>query len=445
MIHVRMANALKAMLFASVLATLTLSAQGAQETPASVDAAFEQFWAAGSPERAERRVEALVETGVSFDDAYERLARGRDYIPQATGILAMNNRTDSGIEHYYSLNVQDNYDPNRKYQVRFQLHGGVGGRTNNQPRGSGKVNLPGAEQIYVLPYAWLDVAWWSGGQVSIMNAIIDRLKRSYNIDENRIVVSGVSDGGTGAYYIGMHEVTPYAGFLPLNGFIMVLANSQLDDGTSFPANMRNKPWFVINGGQDRLYPTSTVEPFVRHMMNNGVRTDYHPQPEAGHNTSWWPDMKDSFERFVTENPRKPHPDTLSWETADLSYKRAHWLVIDEFQSRNQMQTVSPESDPIGRFPASGDPLFSRTMPSGRVDLIRNGNTVEATTKGVAKLTLLLSPDQFDFNEPIRVVANGDTVFDGRLVPSVQTLLKWAARDNDRTMLYGAELQIELDR
>ena len=110
-----------------------------------------------------------------------------------------------------------------------------------------------------------------------------------------------------------------------------------------------------------------------------------------------------------------------------------------------MQTVSPESDPIGRFPASGDPLFSRTMPSGRVDLMRNGNTVEATTKGVATLTLLLSPDQFDFNEPIRVVANGDTVFDGRLEPSVQTLLKWAARDNDRTMLYGAELQIELDR
>ena len=106
MIHVRMANALKAMLFASVLATLTPSAQGAQETPASVDAAFEQFWAARSPGRAERRVETVVDTGVTFDDAFERLARGRDYSPQATGVLAMNNRTDSGIEHYYSLNVR---------------------------------------------------------------------------------------------------------------------------------------------------------------------------------------------------------------------------------------------------------------------------------------------------------------------------------------------------
>ena len=71
----------------------------------------------------------------------------------------------------------------------------MGRRTNNQPRGSGEINLPGAEQIYVLPYAWLDVAWWSPGQVEILGAIVDKLKRSYNIDENHVVVSGVSDGG----------------------------------------------------------------------------------------------------------------------------------------------------------------------------------------------------------------------------------------------------------
>ncbi len=427
-----------------VVVGLAFPAMG-QDNTASVEEAFDEFWAASSPAAARHIVDAVVDTGVTFDEAYERLSAGRNYQPQATGILAMNNRTDGGLEHYYSLNVPDNYDPDRQYQVRFQLHGGMGRRTNNQPRGSGEINLRGAEQIYVLPYAWLDVAWWSPGQVEILGAIVDKLKRSYNIDENHVVVSGVSDGGTGAYYIGMHDVTPYSSFLPLNGFIMVLANSSLDDGTSFPSNMRNKPWFVINGGQDRLYPTSSVGPFVRHMMNNGVPTAYYPQPEAGHNTSWWPDMKDTFETFVTDNPRDPHPDRLSWETADLTQNRAHWLVIDEFASRNRMQTVSGESDPIGRYPATDRPLFPRTMPSGRVDLVRSGNTIEATTRGVTAFTLLLSPDEFDFSQPIRVEANGETVFDGQLEPSVETLMKWAAEDNDRTMLYGAELQIELDR
>ena len=79
------------------------------------------------------------------------------------------------------------------------------------------------------------------------------------------------------------------------------------------------------------------------------------------------------------------------------------------------------------------------------DLVRSGNTVQATTKGVAAFTLLLSPDKFDFSQPVIVTANGHEVFHARVQPSVETLLKWAARDNDRTMLYAAELKVKLTR
>ena len=91
------------------------------------------------------------------------------------------------------------------------------------------------------------------------------------------------------------------------------------------------------------------------------------------------------------------------------------------------------------------PIFPRGKPSGRVDLVRRGNVVEASTEGVRAFTLLLSPSIFDFRRPITVVANGRTAFEGMVEPGVATLLKWAARDNDRTMLFGAELKIELTR
>jgi hypothetical protein len=35
------------------------------------------------------------------------------------------------------------------------------------------------------------------------------------------------------------------------------------------------------------------------------------------------------------------------------------------------------------------------------------------------------------------------VFEGRVEHNLKTLLKWAARDNDRTMLYAAEIRIKL--
>jgi len=76
--------------------------------------------------------------------------------------------------------------------------------------------------------------------------------------------------------------------------------------------------------------------------------------------------------------------------------------------------------------------------------MRHDNTVNASTHGVTAFTLLLSPDQFDFTRPITVVANGRTVFKGRVEKSVRTLVKWAAIDDDRTMLFGAELHIRVE-
>lgn len=417
-----------------------------------VEAAFQKFWAARSPADAARVVDDVLKSGVTFDEAYRRLKHGRTYAVQKIGVVKSSNRTADRVEHYYSINVPASYDPARPMRVRFQLHGGVGGRTDNQPRGTGEIgNLAGdTDQIYVLPYAWSSEPWWSEDQVLNLAAIVDSLKRTYNIDENRVAVSGVSDGGTGAYYLAMRDTTWYASFLPLNGFIMVLANSEIDDGRLYINNLRNKPMFVVNGGRDRLYPTAITEPFVLHMKSSGVDIAYHPQPEAGHNTAWWPDLKETFEKFVLDHPRSPHPATLTWETADLAHNRAHWLVVDTLGARpsdaRNLSDVNLVRDPeeIARFNVGGPiTIFERRKPSGRVDLMREGNTVTAATRGVTSFTLLLSPDVFDFNQPIKVVVNGTVAHDARVERSLPVLLRWAARDNDRTMLYGAELKIRV--
>ena len=280
-----------------------------------------------------------------------------------------------------------------------------------------------------------------GGRTSSwtnLRTILDTVKRTYNVDENRVVLSGVSDGGTGAYYVAMHETTPFASFLPLNGFIMVL-DSVDGSGEEFPNNLRNKPMFAVNGGMDPLYPTRIVTPYVEHLKQGGVELVYQPQPDAGHNTSWWPEVKDSFEAFVRSHPRTPLPDRLTWETGgDTFDNRAHWLVINKLAPRNR---TDPPLDDVNRTGERGQVLFEHRHPSGRVDLVRTGNVVNATTRGVAEFTLLLSPDAFDFSKPVHVETNGHVAFDGMVDRDVTTLLTWAARDNDRTMLFAAELHV----
>jgi hypothetical protein len=434
---------------AAAAALWSLAVHGQSQSVTSgtaADAAFTKFWDARSPAEASRSVDAIISTGITYDEALRRLKMGRTYAAQKPGVVMLTNRTADRLEHYYAVTVPPAYDPSKRYQVRFQLHGGVMGRSTNQPRNSGDIGaLAGAEQFYVIPYGWTDAPWWSEDQVLNMNAIVDSLKRTYNVDENRVVVSGVSDGATGAYYLAMRETTPFASFLPLNGFIMVLANVDGIHDQLYPNNLRNKPFFVVNGGRDRLYPTAAVEPYVLHLKKAGVSLDYHPQPLGEHNTAWWPDVRDAFERFAGDHPRDPSPARLTWETSNLKHNRAHWLVIDKLGAQPGDPRNLPDVNDFSPIDVMAMPLFEHRDHSGRVDLVRAGNAVDATTRGVAAFTLLVSPDAFDLTQPIKVTSNGKVAFDGKVQPSTATLMKWAARDNDRTMLYAAEIAIRLGR
>jgi poly(3-hydroxybutyrate) depolymerase len=426
--------------FACALAALAASI-AVSAASAEVDRAFNGFWAARTPQEAAKLVPDIVRSGVTFDEASRRLKAGRPYAANVPKGIVRSSYQAGGREFFYAVNVPDSYDPAQRYQVRIQLHGGVS-RESNKPRGDGSIGaLAGAEQIYILPTAWADAMWWSPAQLENLNTILDTVKRTYNVDENRVVLSGVSDGGTGAFYLAMKATTPFASFLPLNGSMLVLRSEDLAVGDVFPTNLRNKPFFIVNGGRDPLYPTSHVGPYVEHLKAKGVDIVYKPQPSGVHNTAWWPEVKDSFEAFVRGHPRSPLPETLTWETSGTPYdNRAHWLVIDKLGPNSRKD---PELSDVNLLTDGGPMLFDNTRPSGRVDLARSGNTVTASARGVAEFTLLLSPDAFDFSKPVKVEANGRVVFNGRVDPSVATLLKWAARDNDRTMLFAAELTVKL--
>lgn len=88
--------------------------------------------------------------------------------------------------------------------------------------------------------------------------------------------------------------------------------------------------------------------------------------------------------------------------------------------------------------------FPRPEPSGRLQLQRDDNDIGVVTRGVRRYTLLLSPEQFDFTRPVRVTTNGVESFNAMVEPDPATLLRWAGRDRDRTMLFGAELDITVE-
>lgn len=407
----------------------------------SVDAAFKAFWDAPTSAAAEKTVHAIVDSDVTFDEALTRLKTGRAYAKEKTGLIRVP-VTIGGEAFETLLEIPDEYEPARKWPLRVQLHGGVG-RPPQPGRQPQSTRIPGEPQIYIEPQASDENAWWHTSQVDNILGALDAVKRKYNVDETQTYLTGISDGGTGTYFFALREPNPWSACLTINGQPLVLSNRDARiDGNLYLGNLANCPLYVENGDHDPLYPAQSVTPIVDAMKKAGIAPVYHIMRNDKHDTHWWPEERAFYEMFVHAHPRAAHPGRLSWETDRVDrFNRVRWLIIDKLGTRKSDATLEDVNS--ATFEAQQWQIFPRRrpVPSGRVDIERHGNTFDARTRGVSEFTLLLSPDAIDFAKPVQVTVNGSQAFAGSVKKDLPTLLKWAARDNDRTALYGAELHI----
>lgn len=427
-----------------LILSLASVALGQGNAPADLDAAFRAYWQADSVQSAERAATLIVASGAPVSAVVARLKAGRSYAPQAAGWRELPT-TVNGTVLDNTLQVPDGYDPARAYPLRVQLHGGVGrpapgAGERSRPLTNNRIPSPG--QFILQPRAWADSEWWQANQVDNILRLIAQVKRTYNIDESHIYITGISDGGTGTYYLAMKAATLWSSCMPLNGHPLVLANDSVGaDGQLYVGNLVNCPMQAVNGGRDQLYPASSVEPFITMMKKGGVDLTWHVYPEARHDTSWWPMEQAAYEAFVASHPRPSYAEKISWETERTDKgNRYGWLIISALGSRSSdavLPDINTFTPGLGRIYE----LYDRKKPSGRVDANRKGNNFSLQTRGVRELTLLLHADQVDFMKEVTVSVNGRQVFSGRVTPDLATLMKWAAKDDDRTQIYGAELKI----
>ena len=301
-----------------------------------------------------------------------------------------------------------------------------------QPARTGN-RIEGEKQIYLHPSGWAAAQWWDEEQVDNILRAVDALKRKYNIDESRIYLTGISDGGTGVYYMALKEPNLWSSYLPLNGSIAVIRSPQ-------------------NGADGEMYGNNLVERAALHRQRRTRQPVSRRPGGAAHQVVpvAWACRSCSARRPARGTTRRggrpsasrsrsscasirgaAHPATLSWETERTDkFNRNRWLVINELR-----QDASRETELKDRG------FFQHTKLSGRVDVTRTGNAFAAKVRDVAAFTLLLSPDAVDFSKPVTVTVNGKPAFSGTVKKDPAALLRWAARDNDRTALYGAELRI----
>jgi len=177
----------------------------------------------------------------------------------------------------YSLYVPENYTPNRQWPLIVCLHGGYGA-------GSEYIMTwlrPARTRGYMLlsPKSLGDT--WSMTQNSIDTHSVIRMlgevADQYAVDNSRIYLTGLSDGGIFTYIMGLERHELFAGLAPVAGALHMAADPMLREGRG-----KDVPIFVIHGVHDFIFPVAFTRQTNQLLSSLGYNLKYEELPDWGH-------------------------------------------------------------------------------------------------------------------------------------------------------------------
>jgi predicted esterase len=445
------------------LSCFAQQAEPSQEAePSELADSVAQFWAAETTAERDHLAAALLKQDPDVTVLQQALREGRRYWQEvARGELILEHTVD-GQDFPFVVLVPQRYDASRSWPVRFELHGGMGARPW-KPMDAKWTDgrRPSEDMLVIVPAGWRDAMWWERSQVRNFEQILRRVRASWNINEDRVVLSGNSDGGAATFFQAMRTPDPWAGYIGFVGPPDRLARAEMHpDGQMHVCNLAGQRFHLGYGGKDKLVPWKYIEQYLALFEQVGARVDWFVKPNRGHSLDLSEAELNDFTRFLYGTVRDPLPDHLVWACEEgAPYTRRSWLILERLHGEaepadaSKEQTKSSEAEPPDVLPRWGTRLQLRgpsvpRLPYGKLEAVRTGNRVRLTSTGVEEMRLLISTGtaerpEFDLSLPIEVEWNGKLVYSGMVEPSAATLLHWAARDDDRRCLFVAELRIPL--
>jgi phospholipase/carboxylesterase len=205
-----------------------------------------------------------------------------------TGVMqADNDTTERGG---FSLYVPETYTPDRPWPVVFALHGGSGHGRAFLWTWLRDARAHGA--ILVAPTALGD-SWAMNGRdddTPNLARILDYVRQRWTIDPARILLTGMSDGGTFSLVSGLEPSSPFTHLAPVAATFHPMVAEMAD-----PDRLRGLPIFWTHGALDWLFPVSVGREANSALSEAGAKVTYR-----------------EFDDLAHTYPREVNPAILDW-------------------------------------------------------------------------------------------------------------------------------------
>lgn len=192
-----------------------------------------------------------------------------------TGV--MHGGGELGARGAFSLYVPEYYSPDRTWPLVMALHGGSGNGRAFLWSWLRAARSHGA--IVVAPTAIGQTWALTGPDLDTPNlaGILDQIGARWRLDPERLLLTGMSDGGTFSYVSGLEPGSPFTHLAPVSAaFHPMLA--QMADGE----RMQSLPIHVVHGVLDWMFPIAMAREAVQALTAAGAEVTYRELDDLAH-------------------------------------------------------------------------------------------------------------------------------------------------------------------
>lgn len=191
-----------------------------------------------------------------------------------TGII---HQAATASHHDYSLFVPDQLAADEPRPLIVALHGGYG---------RGREYLwtwirPALQAGYMVLAPKSVGVTWSIVQPHVdaasVTGALERVAREYPVDRQRVYLSGLSDGGTFSYVLGLLAPEYFAAVAPIAGELHQVAEPLLRRGAG-----KEVPLYVIHGALDHIFSIVSVRSTCGLLDRLGYNLRFDELPDWGH-------------------------------------------------------------------------------------------------------------------------------------------------------------------
>lgn len=195
----------------------------------------------------------------------------------ARGILNFNNQR--GRRGGYTLYVPEDDSPDRAWPLVVALHGGSGHGADFFWSWQREARAYG----FILAAPTSRDRTWSlhspGVDAAGLNRMLDYISGKWRVDTARLLLTGISDGGTYSMLLSIVKQSPFTHYAPVAAAVHVLQNAQGE----VLAPVRDKLIYQVHGARDWMFAVDKARAAADALKAAGARLEYSELDDLSHN------------------------------------------------------------------------------------------------------------------------------------------------------------------